>query len=195
MAKRMGVPIGRLCAGVNVNDITHRTIQTGKFHKSDCMHKTLSDAINIQIVRTSTPASIVSLCCMCFSLPSIMYLLPRHDSRITLNDCCITSPTRTQPSCEGGCTASMPPPNLTWMPHGCRNCSKSSKVLESTTSRCVALCYGYERNLDTWRIRIRLWPWRRRTSWDILLQAVLPVDTTFNAQCYRPRLRASLKNR
>mmetsp|Transcript_2637 Transcript_2637/g.4909 ORF Transcript_2637/g.4909 Transcript_2637/m.4909 type:complete len:533 (-) Transcript_2637:61-1659(-) len=49
MAKQMGVPIGRLCAGVNVNDITHRAIQKGEFHKSDRMEKTLSDAINIQV--------------------------------------------------------------------------------------------------------------------------------------------------
>lgn len=50
MAKKMGLPIGMLCAGVNENDITHRTFQTGKFHKSTTMKKTLSDAINIQIV-------------------------------------------------------------------------------------------------------------------------------------------------
>jgi threonine synthase len=50
MAKKMGLPIGMLCAGVNENDITHRTFQTGKFHKSSTMKKTLSDAINIQIV-------------------------------------------------------------------------------------------------------------------------------------------------
>jgi threonine synthase len=51
MAKLMGVPIGMLCAGVNANDITHRAFQTGKFHKSSDMKKTLSDAINVQIVR------------------------------------------------------------------------------------------------------------------------------------------------
>lgn len=49
MAKKMGVPIGKLCAGVNVNDITHRAIQKGEFHKSAKMEKTLSDAINIQV--------------------------------------------------------------------------------------------------------------------------------------------------
>jgi len=58
IAKRMGVPIGVLCAGVNANDITHRTVQTGKFHKSDGMKKTLSDAINIQIVRSYITALI-----------------------------------------------------------------------------------------------------------------------------------------
>lgn len=49
MAKKMGVPIGRLCAGVNVNDITHRAIQKGEFYKSAKMEKTMSDAINIQV--------------------------------------------------------------------------------------------------------------------------------------------------
>lgn len=51
MAKNMGVPIGMLCAGTNVNDITYRVMQTGEFHKSESMKKTLSDAINIQVVR------------------------------------------------------------------------------------------------------------------------------------------------
>jgi len=49
MAKKMGVPIGTLCAGVNINDISHRVIQSGKFHKSARMEKTLSEAINIQV--------------------------------------------------------------------------------------------------------------------------------------------------
>jgi len=49
MAKKMGLPLGKLCCGVNINDITHRAIQTGKFHRSDSMKKTLSDAINIQV--------------------------------------------------------------------------------------------------------------------------------------------------
>lgn len=52
MAKKMGLPIGKLCAGVNINDITHRAIANGKFHRSERMEKTLSDAINIQVVRT-----------------------------------------------------------------------------------------------------------------------------------------------
>jgi threonine synthase len=50
MAKNMGVPIGKLCAGVNINDISHRVIDSGKFYKSERMEKTLSDAINIQVV-------------------------------------------------------------------------------------------------------------------------------------------------
>jgi threonine synthase len=29
MAKKMGIPLGFLCAGVNVNDITHRIFQNG----------------------------------------------------------------------------------------------------------------------------------------------------------------------
>lgn len=49
MAKKMGIPIGKLCSGVNANDITYRVMQTGEFHKSPAMLKTLSDAINIQI--------------------------------------------------------------------------------------------------------------------------------------------------
>lgn len=49
MAKKMGIPLGRLCSGVNANDITYRVMRTGAFHKSPEMLKTLSDAINIQI--------------------------------------------------------------------------------------------------------------------------------------------------
>jgi threonine synthase len=50
MAKKMGVPIRKLCACVNINDITYRAIEKGEFHKSARMEKTLSDAINIQVV-------------------------------------------------------------------------------------------------------------------------------------------------
>lgn len=49
MIKKCGLPIGKLCAGVNINDITDRVIQSGKFHKSKRMEKTLSEAINIQV--------------------------------------------------------------------------------------------------------------------------------------------------
>eukprot|EP00979_Chaetoceros_neogracilis_P013719 scaffold4037_cov265-Chaetoceros_neogracile.AAC.1 len=49
MAKKMGVPIGKLCAGVNINDITFRAIEKGEFYKSPRMEKTLSEAINIQV--------------------------------------------------------------------------------------------------------------------------------------------------
>jgi len=49
MSKKMGVPLGKLNAGVNVNDITHRVMQTGEFHKSPAMLKTLSEAINVQV--------------------------------------------------------------------------------------------------------------------------------------------------
>jgi len=54
MAKKMGVPIGKLCAGVNINDITHRAIENGQFHKSARMEKTLSEAFNIQVVSKVT---------------------------------------------------------------------------------------------------------------------------------------------
>jgi len=54
MAKKMGVPIGKLCAGVNINDITHRAIENGQFHRSARMEKTLSEAINIQVVSKVT---------------------------------------------------------------------------------------------------------------------------------------------
>jgi threonine synthase len=50
IARRMGLPIRKYCLAVNANDITHRVMQTGQFHKSDAMIKTLSDAINIQLV-------------------------------------------------------------------------------------------------------------------------------------------------
>jgi len=49
MARQMGLPIRRLVAGTNSNDITHRTFSTGEFHRSERMEKTLSDAINIQV--------------------------------------------------------------------------------------------------------------------------------------------------
>jgi len=49
MAKQMGLPINYLCAGVNVNDIIHRVLETGKFYKSNEMIKTMSDAINVQM--------------------------------------------------------------------------------------------------------------------------------------------------
>jgi len=48
IAKQMGIPIGLLCSGVNANDITHRVMSTGQFHKSE-MKRTLSEAINVQI--------------------------------------------------------------------------------------------------------------------------------------------------
>jgi threonine synthase len=55
MAKCMGVPLGTFCAGVNINDVTHTVIQTGNFYRKDVMHMTLSEAINIQMVRGRRP--------------------------------------------------------------------------------------------------------------------------------------------
>lgn len=49
MSRCMGLPIRRLTVGVNANDITHRTVVAGEFHRSVRMEKTLSDAINIQV--------------------------------------------------------------------------------------------------------------------------------------------------
>merc|ERR1719379_2597539 len=49
MAKHMGLPLRQLVAATNANDITHRTITTGKFHRADVMEKTMSEAINIQV--------------------------------------------------------------------------------------------------------------------------------------------------
>lgn len=49
MARQMGLPLRRLVAGTNSNDITHRTFSAGAFHRSERMEKTLSDAINIQV--------------------------------------------------------------------------------------------------------------------------------------------------
>ena len=51
MAKKMGLPLGFLCSGTNINDITTRVMETGKYHKSESMYRTLSEAINIQLVR------------------------------------------------------------------------------------------------------------------------------------------------
>ena len=52
MAKQMGIPLGTFGSGVNMNDITYRVIRTGQFHKSQVMEKTMSEAINIQLVCT-----------------------------------------------------------------------------------------------------------------------------------------------
>eukprot|EP01062_Namystynia_karyoxenos_P043905 TRINITY_DN32167_c0_g1_i1.p2 TRINITY_DN32167_c0_g1~~TRINITY_DN32167_c0_g1_i1.p2 ORF type:complete len:524 (+),score=120.18 TRINITY_DN32167_c0_g1_i1:63-1634(+) len=49
LAKEMGLPLERLSCAVNANDITHRAISKGLFHRSEAMVKTLSDAINIQV--------------------------------------------------------------------------------------------------------------------------------------------------
>jgi threonine synthase len=49
LTKLMGVPIATLTAAVNVNDIVHRAFTTGAFHRCDTMHRTLSEAINIQV--------------------------------------------------------------------------------------------------------------------------------------------------
>lgn len=49
MAKKLGIPFGRMCAGVNVNDFTDRTFRTGLVKRADTMKPSLSDAINIQL--------------------------------------------------------------------------------------------------------------------------------------------------
>ena len=46
MCACMGIPLGNFAAGVNVNDITHRLIQEGAFHRATKMYKTLSEAIS-----------------------------------------------------------------------------------------------------------------------------------------------------
>jgi threonine synthase len=87
MSKQMGVPIGKLCAGVNINgelrltkqsrlmesimkslkysttlaDITHRVIETGQFHKKK-IQKTLSDAINIEVVSNTILCTTSYIC-------------------------------------------------------------------------------------------------------------------------------------
>jgi threonine synthase len=49
MCHQMGLPIRKLVAAVNINDITHQAIQHGTFHRSEHMQRTLSEAINIQV--------------------------------------------------------------------------------------------------------------------------------------------------
>ena len=49
MCHKMGLPIRKLVAAVNINDITHQAIQYGNFHRSEHMQRTLSEAINIQV--------------------------------------------------------------------------------------------------------------------------------------------------
>eukprot|EP00041_Stephanoeca_diplocostata_P004081 m.40669 g.40669 ORF g.40669 m.40669 type:complete len:517 (-) comp14847_c0_seq1:469-2019(-) len=48
LARRMGLPIAKLCCGVNENDIVHRAMSRGEFWKQR-MVRTLSEAINIQV--------------------------------------------------------------------------------------------------------------------------------------------------
>ena len=47
--KRRGVPLDKLCAATNVNDITFRAFSEGDFSRAPAMVKTRSDAINIQV--------------------------------------------------------------------------------------------------------------------------------------------------
>ena len=49
ISQLMGLPIRRLVAAVNINDIMYQTINYGTFHKSPRMERTLSEAINIQV--------------------------------------------------------------------------------------------------------------------------------------------------
>ena len=48
LAQRMGCPIAQLCCGVNANNILHRAVTSGEFHKRP-MVRTLSEAINIGV--------------------------------------------------------------------------------------------------------------------------------------------------
>jgi hypothetical protein len=74
MAKKMGLPLRLMCAGVNANDITHRAFQNGEFHKSPKMIKTLSDAINIQLVRTA--------CVRAYNIPIYSAIIKRAGTGI-----------------------------------------------------------------------------------------------------------------
>lgn len=47
-AKMMGLPVDKILCGVNHNDIVHRAVATGRFHKQELV-RTLSEAINIQV--------------------------------------------------------------------------------------------------------------------------------------------------
>ena len=49
LARQMGVPIGRLVAAVNANDISYRALTQGDFSRAPEMLQTLSEAINIQV--------------------------------------------------------------------------------------------------------------------------------------------------
>jgi threonine synthase len=46
MVAEMGIPLGIFTSGVNINDITHRLISTGSFHRASVMHRTMSEAIS-----------------------------------------------------------------------------------------------------------------------------------------------------
>lgn len=47
--RQRGVPLGKLCAATNVNDISFRAFTEGDFSRAPEMLKTRSDAINIQV--------------------------------------------------------------------------------------------------------------------------------------------------
>jgi threonine synthase len=49
MAKLMGLPVSNILCGTNDNDIFHRAVALGDFSRADCMVRTLSEAINIQV--------------------------------------------------------------------------------------------------------------------------------------------------
>jgi threonine synthase len=49
MCQKLGIPIGRLCTAVNANDITYRVVSTGEFIRHPIMHRTMSEAMNIQV--------------------------------------------------------------------------------------------------------------------------------------------------
>ncbi|KAJ1494806.1 tryptophan synthase beta subunit-like PLP-dependent enzyme [Baffinella frigidus] len=49
IAKRLGLPLGVIVCGTNANDIFHRAVADGDFTRHPTMHRTLSEAINIQV--------------------------------------------------------------------------------------------------------------------------------------------------
>ncbi|KAL3765682.1 hypothetical protein ACHAW5_006362 [Stephanodiscus triporus] len=76
MAKQLGVPIGRLCAGVNINDITHRVIERGEFHRKR-IQKTLSDAINIEVPYNFERIAFYTTGCNCALILEWMTVMER----------------------------------------------------------------------------------------------------------------------
>eukprot|EP01064_Diplonema_japonicum_P020828 TRINITY_DN303_c0_g1_i1.p1 TRINITY_DN303_c0_g1~~TRINITY_DN303_c0_g1_i1.p1 ORF type:complete len:500 (+),score=89.07 TRINITY_DN303_c0_g1_i1:52-1551(+) len=90
IAKIMGLPLGRFTAAVNINDITHRAISKGEYHKSDEMLRTVSEAINIQNPYNFERLMYYSFGCDTGKVREIMTEMDQK-GKVTLSESCIKS--------------------------------------------------------------------------------------------------------
>jgi len=81
------VPFEKLCAVAKINYITHRTIESGMFQKSQNMQKNFLEAINIQVVCITTPR-----------IKPLTHYISYLNSHIPSEDFFTTLPTKTPPS-------------------------------------------------------------------------------------------------